>query len=174
MFKYYKLTTTLDIVEINESEFPKSIITTINQLVQCIKEEYLKKQEGKIGIKNLGNEIRYNKQIKKILKEPAGNIQLIKLTENKRSFIKVFIDNCYLIDTKSLVYFILEEEFGKRSQLVDKTFASIKDIQNELLNFFNVFIPRKSIETIYFAEFCGFDGYFIEEFEGYTKMVKLK
>ena len=40
-----------------------------------IAKEFLSKQKGRIGIKSLGNEIRYNKLVKNILKKTTQNFQ---------------------------------------------------------------------------------------------------
>lgn len=141
-----------------------------------ITEEFLKKQEGKIGIDSLGNELRYNKTLKSIFgKKLEKNITLIKLTENRRSFLRVFIDSVLDNKDNEVFFFIFEDMFGQKSKLVDPSFIRKKEIEEELIKLFQITKPKFNTKKIFFIEMHGFDNYIIEEIKenkGYSKLIQ--
>ena len=90
------------------------------------------------------------------------------MTENRRSFIKVFIENLYNQNDKSLFYMILQRDFGNKSNLVDKSFADISDIEKSLSLFFKYFNSKNNLTNIFFIEITSFEGY---DFEQVTKQL---
>lgn len=143
-------------------------------LEEEISSEFLKKQKGRIGIKSLGNEIRYNKSIKKILREENSDYVLLKMTENKRSFLTVFLNSLLDHPLKKIYFLIFSRDFGEKSMLVDKTFADIKDIKAQLNTVLKSFKLINSKRQIFFIEITAMTNYYFETIEKkYSKIHKL-
>ena len=153
--------------------YSANIHQKLDKLAQLILDEYLMKQVSKKGIKNLGNEIRYNKKIEELFAASSEEI-LIKLTENKRSFLNVFIDSIDTYRSKDIYFLILEKNFGSLSQIVDKTFISIRDIEGQIEKLSRNFSFRKKNSRVFFVEFKGIKDYFISQSEGYSKIIPHK
>ena len=158
--------------KITKDKVSPVVLTLINSIEREILIEYLKKQEGKIGIKSLGNELRYNQNLKEIFSNiHEGNI-IIKTTENRRAFIKNFLEN-YVEHYNEVIYFlILENNFGCESKLVDNSFIRLKEIEDELSMFFEYFNPIMEFPRIKIIEMKGFENYFIESIDGFSKLQK--
>ena len=161
-YNLYTLTKDSSIQKIEPKDLEESIKTKLDKIQIEIVAEYKKKQEGRTGIRSLGNEIRNNKIIKNIFSEENKNV-LIKMTENRRSFIKVFIENVCNQKGENLFFLILERGFGNVSNLVDKSFADISDIKKTLSLFFKYFKSKDNLKNVYFIEITSFNGYHIEE-----------
>jgi hypothetical protein len=167
-FNTYELLDSFQITQIENSELKKEIEKRFKTIEQEIILEYLKKQEGKLGIKNLGNEIRYNSILKSEFKTTKNNKVIIKMTENRRSFIKVFLDNWIYHNNKDIYYFILEKTFGNDSKIVDNSFISINEVKEELLKFYSYFKKTNIGPKVYFIELKGFNDYNVIDNEGYS------
>ena len=139
-----------------------------------ISKEFFLKQSGRAGITSLGNEIRYNKTIQQAFKEEINNNKLIKLTENKRSFMNVFIETLAENTAETVWFLILEREFGEKSKLVDKTFADISDIKPKIDLIKKAFRLTETSRKIYFIEVKAFSSYYFETVANkYSKIHKL-
>ena len=77
-YNTYKLTTDQGIEQYPFDELAPQIIDTLSVIEKEIVNEYLKKQAGKLGIKNLGNEIRYNPILKNEFNNVKNNKIIIK------------------------------------------------------------------------------------------------
>jgi hypothetical protein len=150
----------------------------LNQQLINIQEEivatYYEIQNKNWGVKKLGNAIRYNKNLKNYFDNLNMEFYISKLTENKRYFIKKFIDLTLTRKDNDIYFFILNKEFGKTSNLVDGTFITIHDIRKELNLFTKSFIPKYEISNIFFIEVLGFTGYFFKEVSGFKYIDKIK
>ena len=143
-------------------------------------ELYIEKQEGQIGITSLGNTMRSDKLLKSFFSPSStSNFNFIKLTENRRSFLKVFIKTLHdFLDTKN-IFVILDASFGKETQLVDSSFLTVGALQEELAKVSRVFRPNFRTEGVFFAELYEFSGYGVGMETGsdlnntYTKLFKL-
>ncbi|MAW30808.1 MAG: hypothetical protein CMD15_02745 [Flavobacteriales bacterium] len=172
-YNLYTLTKDSSIQKIESEDLEESIKIKLEKIQIEIIAEYKRKQEGRIGIRSLGKEIRQNKIIKNIFSKEDKNV-LIKMTENRRSFIKVFIENLYNQNDKSLFYMILQRDFGNKSNLVDKSFADISDIRKNLSLFFKYFNSKNNLTNIFFIEITAFQGYDFEQVTNITsKLYKL-
>ena len=116
-YNIYKLSDKFEINPVLNSNLDSEIKERLSTIEKEIVEEYLKKQKGKLGIKNIGNEIRYNSILKKEFNNLINSKVIIKMTENKRSFIKVFLSNWFYFDNFEIYYFILESSFGNESRI---------------------------------------------------------
>lgn len=154
------------------SPIDNNISEALEEIEKEIIREYLMEQDGKIGIRALGNRIRYNEVLKSYFSVPLNKNVIIKVTENRRSFIKIFIDNWIEFNTLDIYFFVLENDFGLDSNLVDNSFIRLKEIEEELSRFFSFFQPKGNRPKIHVIEFKGFSDYLIEKFEGYSKIIK--
>ena len=159
-------------IQISEGDLPSHIKDDLNVIETEITSEYIKKQDGKLGIKTLGNEIRYNDVLKSIFSTSKNDNVIIKLTENRRSFIKVFLDNWKKHINNNIYFLILDNEFGNLSNIVDKSFIRISEIEEELEGFFKFFSPKNQSPNIFFIEIKGFDKYNIISQKGYSQLFK--
>ena len=120
-YNIYQLSDDFEITPVLNSDLDSEIDNRLRTIEKEIIEEYLKKQDGKLGIKNLGNEMRYNSILKKEFSNSINSKVIIKMTENRRSFINVFLSNWFNYDNSELYYFIL---FSEKLQLAQKYFLS--------------------------------------------------
>ena len=169
-YNLYLLKDNFEVIPKNDFDLNSEIKRSLDIIDKEIVSEFLKKQEGKIGIKNLGNEIRYNKSLKAEFKSLKKDKIIIKITENRRSFIKIFIDNWIDYNEKEIYYFILESTFGVSSKIVDGSFIRINDIKEELSRFHNYFSQSTIGPKVYFIEMKGFKNYIVIDNNGYTRL----
>lgn len=162
--------TNVTVEQLEKSLLPIEVKEKIDILEDEIGKEFFKKQHEKLGIKSLGNEIRYNEIISCLFNNVSNNIVLIKLTENKRAFIKNFVDVAIKYANNEVYLFILENEFGINSRLVDKSFIRIDELLAELQSFFSVFsLIHKNLQ-ITIIELKGFTKFRLETVGNYTKI----
>lgn len=169
IFNLYELTSEFKIEPFPNNELDNSIINRLNIIENQITSEFIKKQNGKLGIKNLGNELRYNTVLKKEF-NCKDNKLIVKLTENRRSFIKIFIDNWVEYNDKEIFFLIFEDTFGNSSNIVDNSFIRIIEIAEELSCFNNYFRKTSHGPTVKFIEMKGFDKYHLIDNIGYTSL----
>ncbi len=157
---------------LNESkELSPSIIKSLEIIEEEIILEYFKKQNHKVGIQNLGNEIRFNKKIEEQFNSQVDNNILIKMTENKRSFFKVFFDSIDSYKNLNIYFFILERNFGIDSNLVDKSFPYVSEIKTNLKLLLDNFRPSEKL-SVSIIEMCDFSDYFVQKYEGFSSINK--
>lgn len=174
-YNFYKLEHNDSMTSIEKrTNLDEKIIQRLEKIEDEIVNEYLLAQEDKIGILKLGNKIRHNKTLKTLFDSLYDESVIIKMTENKRSFFNVFIKSISKYQSKKIYFFILEDSFGKESNLVDKTFINIKDAKRILYDFFSIFNLKKNTSEIYIIEMKGFSNYYISTFEKYSKIEKIK
>ena len=176
-FKLYKLNYNdfgIDVVDNVDESLVKHLVSIEKEIIF----EYLKAQEGKIGIKTLGNEIRYNENLKTLFGMVNSDTIIVKCTENKKAFLDTFVRYNTDYKTQKMYFFVLQDSFGKESNLVDKTFITIKDVEKLLKDFFSTFNFKNNLKEIYFVEMKGFTDYFVIESKPldirYTKIEKRK
>ena len=172
---YYNLYNLSDNFEINpilNSDLDSEIKERLKFIEKEIIKEYLIKQEGKLGIKNLGNEIRYNSILRKEFNNSKNNKSIVKMTENRRSFIKVFLNNWFIHDNSEIYYFILENSFGNASRIVDSSFIRINEINEELKEFYSFFRKTTIGPKIFFIELKGLSDHHIIDNKGYSFIQK--
>jgi hypothetical protein len=171
VFSLYKLNEYGEIHLNDSNELSPLIIKSLEIIEEEIVLEYLKKQNYKVGIQNLGNEIRFNKKIEEQFNSPIGNNILIKMTENKRSFFKVFLDSINSYKDLNIYFFVLERNFGVDSNLVDKSFPCVDEIKNNLKLLLNNFRPSERL-SVSIIEMCDFSDYFVQKYEGFSSINK--
>ena len=132
--------------------------------------EYLLEQKRNFGVNKIGGRIRKNKELIEIFKNNSNNY-FVKMTENQRSFMKVFIDSVIKCENNRIDFVVLGKNFGSQSKLVDSSFITINNVNKILVEFFDNFNFLKEID-IYFHELVKFDGYYLEVNEKYSKIIK--
>tara|TARA_R110001632_G_scaffold51236_2_gene127431 strand:- start:3078 stop:3605 length:528 start_codon:yes stop_codon:yes gene_type:complete len=167
-YNIYTLSNDYKIDQLPSNELNSEIADRLTVIEKEIVMEYLKKQKGKLGIKKLGNEIRYNSILKNEFNTQKNNKIIIKMTENRRAFIKVFLDNWVSHNTSDIYYFILENTFGGESNLVDASFIRKNEINEELTKFFSYFRKTTTGPRVFFIEMKGLSKYHIIENEGFS------
>jgi hypothetical protein len=170
-FNLYRLNEYGEILLNESKELSPSIIKSLEIIEEEIILEYFKKQNHKVGIQNLGNEIRFNKKIEDQFNSQVDNNILIKMTENKRSFFKVFFDSIDSYKNLNIYFFILERNFGVDSNLVDKSFPCVSEIKNNLKLLLDNFRPLEKL-SVSIIEMCDFSGYFVQKYEGFSSINK--
>ena len=143
-YNTYELSDNFEIKPLFNSDLDSEIIKRLTTIENEIIKEYKKKQKGKLGIKNLGNEIRYNSTLKEVFNTLINNKIIVKMTENRRSFIKVFLNNWFSHNNSEIYYLILESSFGNESRMVDSSFIRINEIREELKEF-NFYFRKTTI-----------------------------
>lgn len=151
--------------------------SSINSEFEIIENEistmYLLKQENKIGIKSLGNEIRKNKILTSIFYFSDENLTCFKMTENKRAFMHQLIEYLNKSTSERIRVYIFEKEFGICSKMVDSTFLTIEDANKQLTKTQAIFKPRFTRIQIEFIEMCGFTNFNVWSDGNYSKIFKL-
>jgi hypothetical protein len=145
----------------------------LNKIQLEIVKLYIEKQTKRSGIQKLGNEIRYSVVLNSYFENASTGFYLIKSTENSRYFVSKFIDVTISKKQEALYFFILEDQFGKESKLVDSSFIRLNQIKKELQDFFSIYHPRIVLPKIYFIEITGFTDYFFENRKGFNFIHKL-
>lgn len=171
-YNIYKLSDDFVLLDKQHDEVGSYVHDKLKILEDQLVHEYLKKQKGKLGIKNLGNEIRRNTILKTLFSSSTHNSIFIKMTENKRSFLNVFLNKWKEFNTSILYYIILENDFGRNSQIVDASFIRIKDINVELSSFSNFFGKKTHGPDVYFIEIKGFSNHIIVDKQGFSSIIK--
>jgi len=135
---------------------------------------YIEIQTKNYGVKKLGNEMRYDDNLNNFFENSKLDYLIVKLTENKRYFLKKFIDYCSIQNDKEIFFLILEKSFGKQSKLVDNSFLTINDVKNELTSFAQNFSPQRKTPKFYFIEVIDFTDYYFSESNDFVYIHKMK
>ncbi len=93
------------------------------------------------------------------------------MTENKRSFFKVFFDSINRYKNLNIYFFILERNFGVDSNLVDKSFPCVDEIKTNLKLLLNNFRPSEKL-SVSIIEMSDFSDYFVQKYEGFSSINK--
>ncbi len=167
-FNLYKLKSSGILVPDTESQLDETVVMSLNQIEKEIVNEFIKKQEGLVGITNLGDELRRNEVLNKIFdQEHEGNV-IIKLTGNKMSFLKVFVNAINDFSHINIYFFILDKSFGKSANLVDGTFVKLDEIVKELKTLNNNFRAINENLSMHIIEMVQFQNHLIENFGKYA------
>lgn len=135
---------------------------------------YIEIQTKNYGVKKIGNEMRYDDNLNNFFENSSLDYLVVKLTENKRYFLKKFIDYCSIQNDKGVFFLILEKTFGKQSKLVDNSFLTINDVRNELSSFARNFSPQRKTPKFYFIEVIDFTDYYFSESNDFVYIHKMK
>ena len=93
-------------IKLNDNyKLPNNIIEQINIFSNEIVKEYQIKQKGRKGIKTLGNELRYSEIINNKVFITRNNFSLVKITGNRKDFLKDFLDSLSINSTVFFLFF---------------------------------------------------------------------
>lgn len=160
-----------EIKSLKNQILPETIKERINIFSNEIINEYTTKQIGIKGVKSLGNEIRYNDTINNQVFISRDKISLVKITGNRKDFLKDFLNALHYNHT--VFYLLFESSFVRLSSIVDRTSTSIENIEDDLKLLFSHVSLNKSIK-FYFLEFCYLKNFtFSSDGEGFKKIKKL-
>jgi hypothetical protein len=162
----------IDFLELNILSEP--IVDLLSKIQIEMVNLYQTKQVRDLGVKSLGNEIRYSKELNKLFENSICGAYIIRFTENNRYFLSKFIDVTMNVKEKEIFFLILNNEFGKESKLVDNSFIRINQVKTELVNFFEFYKAKIELPQIYFIEMTAFSNYFFEERNGFKFIHKIK
>jgi hypothetical protein len=152
----------------------KNLNEILNEIQDEIVRIYSEIQLKNYGVKKLGNEMRYDEKLNRFFENPSLDYLIVKLTENKRYFLKKFIDYCSINIEKDVYFLILEKSFGKQSKLVDNSFLTINDVKSELRQFAINFSPQRKTPKFYFIEILDFTNYYFSESNDFVYIHQLK
>lgn len=159
-------------IKLNDNyKLPNNIVEQINLFSNEIVKEYQIKQKGRKGIKTLGNEIRYNEVINNKVFITRNNFSLVKITGNRKDFLKDFLD---ALSINSTVFFLLfDKSFVSQSSIVDKTSTSIENIEYDL-NILSKCATLNKTFKFYFVELIYLKNYiFTCDQEGFKRIKKI-
>ena len=129
-----------------------------------IKALYLSKQDGKYGIKSLGNEIRRDVQIKDLFQNIINDSILVKSTRNRSETEKLFIntiEKCISEDIDKVYYIMLSPELNQQSRIFDTT-SIVIDHWRDTLSRINKIFDLKFNFQFYFIEIESLPGCYFE------------
>jgi hypothetical protein len=121
----------LELVTLSETNFSSEINNKIELFFNITSNLYYQKQLGKKGIKNLGDKLRYDSNLKELFTS-SNKTLLIKSTGNRMSFLKLFIEGVSLEEYDKIYFLIFTKDLNNLSQIFDKTTTTIGDIESQL------------------------------------------
>ena len=158
-----------------DKKISQNLLSRLDQIESEIINEFKKKQKGKVGIKTLGNEIRFNEVIQRQFEVVENNEVLLKMTEHNRSFMYFFISKLAEYSTENIYFLILSRKFGNSSQIVDKSFPDIDQINLNIRDLVKNFKSLNKNRNIFFIEIEAFKNYFFQKIDNrYVKIHKFK
>lgn len=159
--------------QIDSSNIPIEVSHKIKLFTDEVIREYLKKQNGKKGIKSLGNEIRYNSFINDNIFKSSSDYEIIKITGNKKDFLTDFLKSVDFSNQSPIYFFLFSKAFVRMSSIVDNTSTTIENVENYLNLLFSKLTPNFNL-NFYFLELYKIENYkFTEEYDGYKKIYKI-
>lgn len=175
-FNIYKCDFDSDIhLKKNDKKLSQNLLSRLNQIESEIINEFKKKQKGKVGIKTLGNEIRFNKIIQRQFEVIKNSEVLLKMTEHNRSFMYFFVTKLAEYFTENIYFLILSRKFGNSSQIVDKSFPDIDQIKLNIKELKKNFKSINKNRNVFFIEIQALNNHFFEKIEKrYVKIHKFK
>lgn len=152
------------LIPVSHNEIGREIWKKLDLFQERIKSIYLSKQEGKYGIKSLGNEIRRDSAIKNIFDETSGNSLLVKSTRNRSEIEKLHINTmmrCLTEKIDTAYYVMFSPELNAESNIFDGT-SIVLDNWRESLKLINRLFHQKHQVNFYFIEINSIPGCYFE------------
>lgn len=171
MYNLYELNLRdLRIGSLPSGNLPKSLENNLNLFLQRLAELCLSHQQNRIGIKNIGNIIRFDKEINSFFDN-----NFVRATRNNSELLQFFLNTLKCSDSKDVCFVFFSEVFREESKLVDNSSIALKH-WNEMLNTFNGLVNFNSFEKhVYLVEIFGISGYYFVkslENESFSRIVK--
>jgi hypothetical protein len=125
-----------------------------------IKALYLIKQDGKYGIKSLGNEIRHDSIINELFQDNTNGCILVKSTRNRSETEKLFIntiEKCISEKIDEVYYIMLSPELNQKSRIFDTSSIVISHWKETLSRIDKIFDMKFKFQ-FYFIEIDSLPG----------------
>jgi hypothetical protein len=142
---------------------PQGVWGKIEQFQERIKVLYKRKQNGRFGIKSLGNEIRMDSEINEIF-ENTDNGLIVKSTRNRSEIEKLHVSSvakCLNKGLEDIYYIMLSSDLRQSSQIFDSTSMNIENWMIAIDGLYYAFESKFKL-NIYFVEIDEFSGCYFE------------
>lgn len=176
-FKLYRinfqLEENIELINTDEVALPEVINEKINLFLNITSNLYYQKQINRKGIRNLGDKIRHDVNLKEVF-TPDENVCIVKATSNKIGFVKLFLDYVTSSKSKEIYFLVFSKNLNKLCQMFDATSTTIEDISlqlNTLDKFCGDIVLKK---VVYVIEITGYPNHqFIKTDENYSRIIQL-
>ena len=148
----------IESLKVDESNFPLDIKIKLEMFFEVTSNLYFQKQSGRKGIKNLGDKLRYDPNIKELFTSSNDSL-IIKATGNRMSFLKLFVDAVSLYEYDKIYFLIFTRELNNVSQIFDKTTTSIGDIELQLNSLINITKKLNIPKQLFILEIHSFPAH---------------
>ena len=162
-----------EIIPKDSSTLPDEIKHLIEAFSQRVARLYLSKQEGRVGIKSLGNVIRHDEIINSLLE--SSNHLIVRSTRNRSEIIKLHLDSlakAQETNVGEIYYLMFSKELVYSSNIVDRSSMNLEnwsDSLSSLLNYYN----QKNEVKLFFIVVEQIDGYSFHKHNlKYTKIIQ--
>lgn len=154
----------------DKDNLPVEIENKLELFYDITSKLYYQKQLGRKGIRNLGDKIRYDHNLKNIFLSESKSI-LIKSTGNRISFSRLFIEAASVDEYDKIYFLIFTKELNNLSQIFDKTTTTLEDIKAQLNSLRNITNKLTIDKELYVLEVKNFPKHnFFKTNENYSKI----
>jgi len=162
----------LRISEIDSDALPSDFKRRINDFQARLTELCFEHQRNRIGIRNIGNTIRYDSEINDIF-----NDCFLKATRNNSELIQFFLASLKACNSDSIAFLYFSEDFRETSKVVDNSSISTShwiqmiELLREVMEFKNL-----EVKQVYLLEILSLPNHqFIEANDSkFSRIIELK
>ena len=145
----------IELVNERDINLPSDINKKLDLFFNITSNLFYQKQLGKKGIKNLGDKLRYDHNLKELFKT-SNNVLLIKSTGNRISFLKLFVEGVIKEEFDEIYFLIFSKDLNNLSQIFDKTTTTIGDIESQLKSLKKIIDKRFFQKNLFVIEIKKF------------------
>lgn len=161
-----------EIVSNYNNLIPDEVTSRLSDFNRRIAELYVEKQRGKVGIRSLGNEIRYDEFVGEIFN--LTNPLLVRATRNRSEVLNVHLSSLDIArehDISEIYYVMLSEDLNSSSAIFDKTSITLNDWKENIALLHRNFSQLGNV-SVYFIEIEQINGYSFRKHDSkYTKII---
>lgn len=166
--------TIIESLKVDESNFPVHIKNKLDKFFEITSDLYFQKQSGRKGIKNLGDKLRYDSNLKELFTSSNDSL-IIKATGNRMSFLKLFVDSVSHYEYDKIYFLIFTKELNNLSQIFDKTTTTIGDIELQMNSLKNITEKLNIPKRLFILEIHSFPSHnFFLTSENFSKIYEKK
>ena len=160
-------------IECDEVSVSKVLTSKINLFFNITSNLYYQKQINRKGIRNLGDKIRHDENLKEVF-TPQENLCIVKATSNKIGFTKLFIDSLINSDSNEIYLLVFSKGLNKLCQMFDNTSTSIDDISNQLKMLKKICGNIALKKDVFVLEITNYPNHqFIKTNENYSRIIEI-